>query len=91
MSTLISIAQVVEAFADLAIAVILVAIAYYLLDILRRVRDLSEKVRQEGEEIIGELEEAREDPHESALAKGAGLAAEVVADLITQPKKKRRT
>jgi biopolymer transport protein ExbB/TolQ len=90
VSTLVSFAIVIGAFAELVIAILLAAAAWYLFDILRRARDITEKVRREGEEIIEELEEAREDPDESALAKGAGLAAEVVADLLTRPKKKRK-
>lgn len=90
VSTALAVATIIEAFADLVIALLLAGAAYYVFDILRKARMLAHKAKREGEEIIEELEEAREDAGGSAIATGAGLAAEIVADILVRPKRKRK-
>lgn len=92
VGAILSVAQIVEAFADLAIALLLAGIAWHLFAILRKAHTLTERVQEEGEEILDDLEEARESAEEgaSALATGAGIAAEVIADIAMNRKKPRR-
>lgn len=92
MNTLVSVAVVIGALAEVVIAVMLAAALYYLIGILRRARDLTERVQEEGEELLEDIEEARERSEEGAstLAKGAGLAAEIIADLATGESTKKR-